>query len=94
MALAYGEPAADELVRAIGTRDFSFRHYKEAVMSHLLGRHIRDFTQLARELYNGDADPVNTVRDFFTDRLIRSTLSSLLKRQGNSASIRRASSKT
>ena len=78
MALAYGELAARELVQAFHKDDFSFRHYQAALDTHALGQHIRDFSDLAQKLYGGFENPVEAVRDFFTDRLIRITLAALM----------------
>jgi flavin-dependent dehydrogenase len=81
MALAYGELAARELVQAFQQGDFSFRYYQEALEAHSLGQQIRDFTALAHNLYSGSGNPLNAVRDFFTDRLIRMTLATLMPRR-------------
>lgn len=78
MALSYGEIAAQELIQAFQARDFSFRYYKEGLMSHLLGRYIKDYTFLARKIYSGKENPLEQVRQFYTDRLIRRKLQSLL----------------
>ena len=78
MALSYGEIAAQELIQAFQTQDFSFRHYKEGLMSHQLGLYIQDYTLLAKKMYSGKENPLEQVRQFYTDRLIRRKLQSLL----------------
>ena len=47
-------------------------------MNHFLGAHIRDYTDLARTVYAAQANPLDQMRDFFTARFIRRTLTSLL----------------
>lgn len=78
MALAYGELAARVLVQAFHHHDFSFRHYQETLEEQLLGQHIRDFSALAHRLYGGRGNPLETVREFFTDRMIRMTMAALM----------------
>jgi flavin-dependent dehydrogenase len=78
MALSYGEIAAQELVQAFQTHDFSFRHYKEGLISHPLGQYIRDYTLLAKKIYSGKESPLEQVRQFYSDRFIRRKLQSLL----------------
>lgn len=78
MALSYGEIAAQELIQAFQTHDFSFRQYKEGLMSHQLGQYIRDYILLAKKIYSGKGNPLEQVRQFYTDRFIRRKLQSLL----------------
>jgi flavin-dependent dehydrogenase len=78
MALSYGEVAAQALVEAFKTKDFTFRHYRQALMSHYLGRYIEDYTRLARQIYAGKESPLDLIRQFYTDRLIRRRLQALL----------------
>lgn len=78
MALTYGEIAARALIRAFKQRDFAFEHYRQDLMSHFLGRHIRDCTRLAQEMYRGNGNPLSLVRQFFTGRFYRQNLLSLL----------------
>lgn len=80
MALSYGEIAAKALIQAFQNEDFSFRHYKGRLMSHYLGRHIRDCTHLASRMYGGKEDPLRLIRQFFTGRFVRRDLLSLLLR--------------
>ena len=78
MALTYGEIAARALIRAFKQRDFTFEHYRQDVMSHFLGHHIRGCTRLAQEMYSGNGNPLNLVRQFFAGRFHRQNLLSLL----------------
>ena len=78
VALSYGEIAAKTLVQAFQNQDFTFDQYKPAFSSHFLGRHIRDYTHLAERIYNRKENPLGQIRQFFTDRLIRSKLQSLM----------------
>ena len=80
MALSYGEVAAKELIQAFQNDDYSFRHCKDGLMSHYLGRHIRDCTHLASRIYGGKEDPLNLVRQFFTGQFVKRDLLSLLLR--------------
>ena len=84
MALSYGEVAAQALVEAFKERDFSFRHYRQALMAHYLGHYIEDYTRLARQMYAGKENPLDLVRQFYTDRLIRRKLQALLRQYGPS----------
>ena len=81
MALSFGDVAARALVQAFKHQDYSFRRYKQDLMSTPLGQDIRDFTLLAHKLYGGRENPLNQVREFFTERLIRNKLQSLLRSQ-------------
>lgn len=81
MALSYGEIAARELIQAFQNQNFLFRNYKKALMSNYLGQNIRDYTLLARKIYSGRENPLDQVREFLTDRLIRNQLRSLLPSQ-------------
>jgi len=78
VALSYGEIAARTMVQAFQNQDFSFNHYKPAFQSHFLGQHIRDYTLLAERIYRRKENPLGHIRQFFTDRLIRSKLQSLM----------------
>jgi len=78
MALSYGEIAAAALMRAFRNKDFTFQDYPQAVMTHFMGRHIRDCTRLAQAMYGGNGNPLNLVRQFFTGRFHRPNLLSLL----------------
>ncbi len=79
MALSYGEIAARALIQAFENTDFSFRHYKNALRSHFLGGHIRDYPRLANAMYGGKDNPLSLVRQFYTtDRFARKNLLSLL----------------
>jgi flavin-dependent dehydrogenase len=80
MALSYGEIAAETLMQAFQDKDFSFRHYKDSIMSHYLGGHIRICTHLASRLYGGKEDPLTLVRQFFTGRFGKRDLLSILLR--------------
>jgi flavin-dependent dehydrogenase len=78
MALTYGEIAARALIRAFKQRDFTFEHYRQDLMFHFLGRHIRSCTRLAKEIYGGNGNPLDLVRQFFTGQFHRQHLLSLL----------------
>ncbi|MCP3955245.1 MAG: hypothetical protein GY697_23950 [Desulfobacterales bacterium] len=78
MALSYGEIAAGSLIRAFRNKDFTFRDYPQAVTTHFMGRHIRDCTRLAQDMYSGKVNPLTRVRQFFTGRFHRPNLLSLL----------------
>lgn len=80
MALSYGEIAARALLKAFQDDDFSFRHYKDGLMAHYLGQHIRTCTHLASRLYGGKEDPLTLIRQFFTGRFGKRDLLSLLLR--------------
>lgn len=80
MALSYGEIAAKALIQAFQKDDFSFRHYDDGLMSHYLGKHIRDCTHLAGRIYSGNEDPLKLIREYFTGRFRRPDLLSLLLR--------------
>ena len=84
MALAYGEVAAQALIQAFKDKDFTFRHYRPALMSHYLGRYIEDYTRLAQQMYGGKESPLDLVRQFYTDRLIRRKMQELLGQYGTS----------
>jgi len=91
MALSYGEIAARLLIQAFQNDDFRFRDYSPTLFSHFLGRHIKDFDHLARKLYGGKENPLNQVRDFFTERIIRRQLQSLLLGKSVTINTRRPS---
>lgn len=78
MALSYGELAAQMLIRADQTNDFSFHGYQRAVMSHLVGGHIKNCVQLAHRIYGGKENPLHAVRQFFSEHFRRPDLLSLL----------------
>jgi flavin-dependent dehydrogenase len=80
MALSYGEIAAKSLIQAFQTGDFSFRHYKDGLLSHFLGRHIADCTRLASKIYGAQDDPLRLIRQFFAGRFGKRDLLSLLLR--------------
>ena len=84
MALSYGEVAAQSLAEAFRAKDFAFRHYQQALMAHYLGRYIEDCTRLARQMYAGRESPLDLVRQFYTDRLIRRKMQALLGQYGPS----------
>lgn len=79
MALSYGEIAADVLIRAFRNKDFTFRDYRQALMAHFMGRHIRDCTRLASALYGGKKNPIRSlVRHFLAGQFGSGNLLSLL----------------
>ena len=82
LALSYGEVAAQALVQAFQKGDFSFQTYKQRVGSHYLGQHIKDAAILAQKIYSGEGNPLDHVREFFTERIIRRKLRALLQGQG------------
>ena len=77
MALSYGDLAAKALIQAFGDHDYSFRQYRQALNDHLLGRHINDYTRLARAMYRGEENPLDLVRRFFTHQPPQGDLLSL-----------------
>jgi flavin-dependent dehydrogenase len=78
IALSYGEVAAKAVIDAFQNNDFSFHNYKQRLQSHLMGKHIRDCTRLALEMYGGMENPLKLVREFFTNRYGGSNLLFLL----------------
>ncbi|UCF85161.1 MAG: class I SAM-dependent methyltransferase [Desulfobacteraceae bacterium] len=69
LALSYGEVAAQAIIDAFQNNDFSFHDYKQRLQSHLVGKHIRDCTRAALEMFGGRMNPLNVARDFFTNRV-------------------------
>lgn len=80
LALSYGEIAARALIAAFRRNDFSFRDYQWRIESHYMGKHMQACTRLAARLYGGRENPLALVRQFFTGRLNRPDLLSLLLR--------------
>lgn len=80
MALSSGKIAAMALIQAFNDRDYSFRHYQQHFLASPLGQEIKEFIVLAHKMYSGEGSPVDHVRAFFTERIMRRKLRSLLKR--------------
>ncbi len=65
LSLSYGEGAAQAIIDAFRTDNFSFRDYQERVQSHSVGRFIARCTRLALEMYGGKINPLNAAREVF-----------------------------
>jgi menaquinone-9 beta-reductase len=65
LSLSYGEVAAQAIIDAFQTDDFSFHDYTERIQSHQVGQHISKCTRLARRMYGGKMNPLNAAREVF-----------------------------
>jgi flavin-dependent dehydrogenase len=50
-SLGYGHVAADAIVRALKSEDFSFTTYKEQLLGHEIGQELANRLQWADKLY-------------------------------------------
>jgi flavin-dependent dehydrogenase len=68
IALSYGEVAANALIDAFQSKDFSFTDYRKRLQSHPLGKWIQDCTRLALKMYGGRINPLDVAREMFPQR--------------------------
>jgi flavin-dependent dehydrogenase len=78
LALAYGRLAAETIIEAAQTNDFSFQDYKKRFQTHLVGKLIHKFTLLAQEMYAEKTNPLKAVKAFFTEKDPAQNLLSLM----------------
>jgi len=84
LSLSYGEVAAQAIINAFRTDDFSFHDYTQRIKSHEVGRFIAKCTRLALELYGGKMNPLDAAREAVAPRydssaMMRQLLADLLK---------------
>jgi menaquinone-9 beta-reductase len=70
LALSYGEVAAQAIIDAFQSNDFSFSDYGQRVRSHRIGEWIQNCTQMALDMYGGDKNPLLTTRKVFPENPI------------------------
>jgi flavin-dependent dehydrogenase len=75
LSLAYGEVAAEAIINAFRTDDFSFHDYTQRIRSHQVGQHISRCTRLARKMYSGSLNPLEAAHEIFTPQYDSSALS-------------------
>jgi flavin-dependent dehydrogenase len=51
LSLAYGQVAATTIVDAARRDDYSFKMYNRTIQNHYLGKYIKKFTSVAKEVY-------------------------------------------
>jgi flavin-dependent dehydrogenase len=91
LSLSYGEVAAQAIISAFQTDDFSFLDYTQKIQSHQVGRHISKCTRLARAMYSGSLNPLVAAREVFAPEydstaMMRDLLSRYLQRHPQSSS--------
>ena len=65
LSLSYGEVAAQAIIDAFQTDDFSFHDYAQRIESHQVGRHISKCIRVAFEMYEGSRSPLDAAREVF-----------------------------
>jgi flavin-dependent dehydrogenase len=65
LSLSYGAVAAQAIIGAFQTDDFSFHDYAQRIQSHQAGKHISKCTRLAFEMYGGSRNPLDAAREVF-----------------------------
>ena len=65
LSLSYGEVAAQAIIDAFQTHDFSFRDYTQRIQSHEVGKHISTCARLAFKMYGGSLNPLDAAREVF-----------------------------
>lgn len=84
LSLSYGEVAAQAIIDAFQTDDFSFHDYTQRIKSHEVGRFIAKCTRLALEMYGGKMNPLRAAREAVAPRydssaMMRQLLAEFLK---------------
>ncbi|MBI4766295.1 MAG: FAD-dependent monooxygenase [Deltaproteobacteria bacterium] len=74
LSLAYGEVAAQSIIDAFRTGDFSFQDYTQRIQSHQVGQHISKCTRIARAMYGGKMNPLDGAREVFAPEPDSSTM--------------------
>ena len=64
-ALSYGEVAANTIINAFQTNDFSFNDYKQRFWSHLAGKYLAKCIRLANQMYAQGVNPLEVAREVF-----------------------------
>jgi len=62
LSLLYGDVAANSILNACQTNNFSFDDYENSVNSHFVGKYIKRFTQVASEIYNNRINALDGIR--------------------------------
>jgi flavin-dependent dehydrogenase len=78
LALSYGELAALMIIDAFHKNDFSFADYNKRIAAHQMGQYIEKCTKLAKVLYGGRKNPLETMKDFHGSKHQRNILSLFL----------------
>jgi flavin-dependent dehydrogenase len=65
LSLSYGEIAAQAIIDAFHTNDFSFHDYTQRIQFHEVGKHISKCIRLAVEMYGGKMNPMDAAREVF-----------------------------
>lgn len=52
LSLAYGQVAATTIIDAFQRDDFSFGYYNQSIQNHYLGKYIKKFTMVAKNIYS------------------------------------------
>lgn len=65
LSLSYGEVAAQAIIDAFHTNDFSFHDYTQRIQSHEVGKHISKCARLAFKMYGGSLNPLDAAREVF-----------------------------
>jgi flavin-dependent dehydrogenase len=92
LSLSYGEVAAQAIVDASHTNDFSFHDYTQRIHSHEVGKHISKCARLAFEMYGGSLNPLDAAREVFapgynSSAMMRQLLSQFLELHPQSPSV-------
>jgi flavin-dependent dehydrogenase len=62
LALMYGDVAAKTIISAFDADDFSLIKYTENVNNHIVGRYINNSIEIAKQIYSGKADLLETIK--------------------------------
>ena len=62
LSLLYGDAAANTILNAYNTNDYSFENYEDKIKSHFVGKYIKKFTYVANEIYNNDLNALDGIR--------------------------------
>lgn len=61
LSLAYGQVAATTIIDAVQRDDFSFRNYNQTIQNHYLGKYIKKFTSVAKNIYGDKTQILNSL---------------------------------
>ena len=68
LSLSYGKVAAQAIIDAFHTNDFSFHDYTQRIQSDEVGKHISKCARLAFKMYGGSLNPLDAAREVFAPR--------------------------
>lgn len=78
LSLSYGDLASRAIIDAFEKQDFAFGNYRQRFDDHMVGKSIHDNSRLALKIYNGQSNPLSTIREFFASQQSSSNLLALL----------------